>query len=128
MMLRLPLGALVLLTAACTTPPAPLPEAEPWPCSKLVQTAANHAYGLARYRDEQRSVMLFPAGPAMAEYEAETKRLRDEGARLLAALKANDPEADKMPPPPKVALSNMTRERVAAAIEAADACMADAGK
>jgi hypothetical protein len=130
MMMRLLMGAFVFFAAACTLPHKPEPEAgaTAWPCSQQVQDAASLAYGLARFRDEQRTTMLFPAGKAMADYEAETKRLRDEGARLLADLKANNPDADKLPPPRKVALSNITRELVASEIDAADACMASAGK
>jgi hypothetical protein len=133
MTVRLLMGAFLLGAAACTAPGAP-PAAEPapaeaevWACRDAVRDAAAHAYAMARYRDDQRAVMLFPAGPAMAQYEAETQRLRDEGARLLAALKTHDPEAEQAPTQPP-SIPSLSEELVAAKIEAADACMASAGK
>jgi hypothetical protein len=130
MMKRLLTGAVLLAAAACTTPVTPAaPEATaPWACRDVVRGAAVQAYALARFRDDQRAVILLPAGKAVAEYEAETKRLRDEGARLMGVLKANDPEADKLSPPAPVSPETMTEEKVTAGIAAADACVAnDAG-
>jgi hypothetical protein len=130
MMKRLLTGAVLLATVACTTPvtAAAPAEAAPWACRDVVRTAAVQAYAYARFRDDQRAVILLPAGKAVAEYEAETKRLRDEGARLMGVLKANDPEADKLSPPAPVSPETMTEEKVTAGIAAADACVAnDAG-
>ncbi len=129
MMTRLLMGALLLAVAACTTPVAETPAAEdaaPWGCRDIVRGAAVQAYALARFRDDQRAVILLPAGKAVAEYEAETKRLRDEGARLLGVLKANDPDSEALPPPAPVSPNAMTDEKVAAGIAAADACVANA--
>jgi hypothetical protein len=126
---RLMMGALLLAAAACTTPVAETPAAEaasPWACRDVVRGAAVQAYALARFRDDQRAVILLPAGKAVAEYEAETKRLRDEGARLLGVLKANDPDSEALPPPALVSPNAMTDEKVAAGIGAADACVANA--
>ena len=129
MMKRLLTGALLLAAAACTTPvTAAAPEAAtPWACRDTVRTAAVQAYALARFRDDQRAVILLPAGKAVAEYEADTKRFRDEGARLMGVLKANDPAADDLPPPAPVSPNSVTEEKVTAAIAAADACVAGAG-
>jgi hypothetical protein len=128
MILRLLMGALLLAAAACTTPVAETPAevAAPWACRDAVRGAAVQAYALARFRDDQRAVILLPAGKGAAEYEAETKRLRDEGARLLGVLKANDPGSETLPPPPPVSPSAMTDEKVAAGIAAADTCVANA--
>jgi hypothetical protein len=128
MITRLLMGALLLAAAACTTPVAEAPAevAAPWACRDVVRSAAVQAYALARFRDDQRAVILLPAGKAAAEYEAETRRLREEGARLLGLLKVNDPESEALPPPPHVAPSAMTDEKVAAGIAAADACVAKA--
>jgi len=126
---RLLMAAMAFAAAACTTPVAEAPaleEAAPWACRQVVRTAAVQAYALARLRDDQRAVILLPAGKAAAEYEAETKRFRDEGARLMAVLKANDPEADKLPPPAPVSPGALTEEKVTAGIAAADACVANA--
>ena|SRR3990167_9680442 len=128
MIARLSVGALVLLSAACTTPVAPAPEPGAWPCSSLVQDAASRSYGLARYRDDQRAVMLFPAGPAMAQYEAETAHHRAEGARLLALLKANILYTDRLPPPEPLVLSSLNEPDVTARVAEADACVAGAAK
>jgi len=126
MITRLLMGALVFVSAACTTPVPQTPAPEAWACRDVVRTAAVQAYALARFRDDQRAVILLPAGKAVAEYEAETKRQREDGARLIGALKANDPEADSLPPPPAVSPGTMTGEKVAAGIAAAEACMARA--
>jgi len=129
MMKRLLTGAVLLATAACTTPvTATAPEeAAPWACRDTVRGAAVQAYPLAHFRDDQRAVILLPAGKAVAQYEADTKRFRDEGARLMDVLKANDPAADDLPPPPPVSPNSMTEEKLTAAIIAADACVAGAG-
>lgn len=126
MMTRLMMAALVCAVSACASPAEPAPEPEAWACRDGVRGAAVQAYALARFRDDQRAVILLPAGKAAAEYEAETKRLRDEGARLMAALKANDPASDDLPSPAPVLPSAMTDEKVSAGIAAADACMANA--
>jgi hypothetical protein len=130
MITRLLMGALLLGAAACTTPVAEAPAevAAPWACLNVVRGAAVEAYALARFRDDQRAVILLPAGKGAAEYEAETKRLRDEGARLLGVLKANDPDSEALPPPPAVSPRAMTDEKVAAGIAAADACVANAAR
>lgn len=130
MITRLLMAAVLLGATACTTPVADAPTevAAPWACRDVVRGAAVQAYALARFRDDQRAVILLPAGKGAAEYEAETKRLRDEGARLLGVLKANDPESETLPPPPSVSPSAMTDEKVAAGIAAADACVANAVK
>jgi hypothetical protein len=124
---RLMMGALFLAVAACATPVAKAPAAEaaaPWACRDVVRGAAVQAYALARFHDDQRAVILLPAGKAPAEYEAETRRLRDEGAPLLGALKANA-ESETLPPPPPVSPGTMTDEKVATGIAAADACVAN---
>lgn len=126
MITRLVVGALVLGLTACTTPAAEAPAAEAWECRDAVRNAAVRAYALARFRDDQRAVILLPAGKAAAEYEAETKRLRDEGARLMAVLKANDPASDALPPPPAIEPASVTEEMAAAAIGEAYACVAKA--
>lgn len=126
MIARLLMGVLAFGLAACTTPVTEAAAPEPWPCRDVVRTAAVQAYALARFRDDQRAVILLPAGKAMAEYEAETKRLRDEGARLMAVLRANDPEADTLPPPAAVSPETMMSQKVAPGIAAADACVANA--
>jgi len=128
-MKQLMMAALALTATACTTPVAETPTAEvaaPWSCRDVVRGAAVQAYALARFRDDQRAVILLPAGKGAAEYEAETRRLREEGARLLSVLKANDPESEALPPPSPVSPSAMTDEMVAAGIAAADACVANA--
>lgn len=126
MMKRLLTVAVLLAAAACTTPvTAAAPEtAAPWACRDVVRGAAVQAYALARFRDDQRAVILLPAGKSVAEYEAATKRFRDEGARLMGVLRANDPEADDLPPPAPVSPESVTEEKVTAAIAAADACVA----
>ena len=123
---RLLTGALLLVAAGCTTPvtAAAPDDAAPWVCRDLVRGAAVQAYALARFRDDQRAVILLPAGKAVAEYEAETKRVRDAGARLMGVLKANDPAADDLPPPAPVSPNSMTEEKVTADIAAADTCVA----
>ena len=129
MITRLLMAALLLAVGACATPVAETPKAEveaPWACRGVVRGAAVQAYALARFRDDQRAVILLPAGKGAAEYEAETRRLRDEGARLLGVLKANDLESETLPPPPPVSPGAMTDEKVAAGIAAADACVANA--
>ncbi len=126
---RLLIAPMVFAAVACTTPMAEAPargEAAPWACREVVRNAAVQAYALARFRDDQRAVILLPAGKPVAEYEADTKRFRDGGARLMAALKANDPEADKLPPPAPVSPDAMTEEKVTAGFAAADACVANA--
>jgi hypothetical protein len=128
MITRLLMGALVLVSAACTTPVKQTLVRETWTCRDVVRGAAVQAYALARFRDDQRAVILLPSGKAAAEYEAETKRLREDGARLMGVLKANDPEAETLPLPASVSLNAMTGEKVAAATAAADACVAGAGK
>lgn len=130
MITRLLMGALVFLAAACTTAatPAPEPAQAAWACRDVVRDAAVHAYAMARYRDDQRAVIILPAGKEMAAYEGETKRLRSEGARLIGALRANDPQADSLPPPRQIAMPALSDGMVAAKIEAADACVAGAGK
>ena len=125
MITRLLIGAMALTTAACTTPATEPPAPEIWACRDVVQSAAAHAYALARFRDDQRAVILLPAGKAVAEYEAETKRLRDEGARQLAVLKENDPDAGA---PRPVSPDKVTGEKVANVIASADACVAGTGK
>lgn len=129
MMQRVFSAALLLGTAACTTPvtAATTPDADsPWACRDVLRSAVVQAYALARFRDDQRAVILLPAGTAVAEYEAETKRLRDEGGRLMEVLKANDPTADGLPPPAPVSPQTVTEEKVTTAIAAADACVANA--
>jgi hypothetical protein len=123
MTLRLSIGAFVFLAAACTAAPKPAEEAQGWACRDTVREAVSYAYAMAKHRDDQRAVMLFPAGPAMAAYEAETKRLRDEGARLLAALKQHDPAASSLAPlaPPPVA--GLSEALIEEKILNADACM-----
>lgn len=130
MITRLTMAAVLLAATACTTPvaDAPADAAAPWACRDVVRGAAVQAYALARFRDDQRAVILLPAGKGAAEYEAETRRLREEGARLLGVLKASDPASEALPPPPPVAPNAMTDAKVAAAISAADACVANAGK
>ncbi len=128
MITRLVSGALILFVAACAAPGWRTPAAEPWACRDAVRGAAIHAYALARNRDDQRAVILLPAGQAAAAYETETQRLRTEGARLLDVLERYDPEADKLPAPARPTASALTPEQVAARIEAADACVANAGK
>lgn len=130
MITRLLMAAVLLGVTACATPVAETPAeaAAPWACRDAVRGAAVQAYALARFRDDQRAVILLPAGKGAADYEAETKRLRDEGARLLGVLKANDPGSETLPPPAPVSPSAMTDEKVAAGIAAADACVANAVK
>ncbi|WP_291194359.1 hypothetical protein [Hyphomonas sp.] len=128
MITRLMMAAVLLAATACTTPVADAPAevAAPWACRDVVRGAAVQAYALARFRDDQRAVILLPAGKGAAEYEAETNRLRDEGARLLGMLKANDPGSETLPPAAPASPSAMTDEKVAAGIAAADACVANA--
>lgn len=124
MIVRLLMGAAVLAVAACATPvetPAPEMTAEVTACRDIVRSAGMHAYALAKFRDDQRAVILLPAGKAAAEYEAETKRLRDEGARLMAVY----PQAEGMP---AVQPGSATEAEVAARIAEADACLAGEGK
>lgn len=128
MITRLVSGALILFVAACAAPGWRAPAAEPWACRDAVRGAAIHAYALAKNRDDQRAVILLPAGQGAADYEKETQRLRDEGARLLDLLKKYDPEADKLPAPARPAASELNADLVAARIEAADACVAKTGK
>ena len=130
MMKRLLTGGLVLALAACATPvaEAPAPEApaeEVTACRDIVRSAGLQAYSLARHRDDQRAVILLPTGKAVADYEAETKRLRDEGARLLAALAATWPVTGPMPAVPP---GSVTETQVAVRIAEADACLAGDGK
>jgi hypothetical protein len=130
MMTRLLTGGLVLALAACATPvaEAPQPEApaqEVTACRDIVRSAALQAYALAKFRDDQRAVILLPAGKAAAEYEAETKRLRDEGARLMAALEATWPATG---PTPVVQPGSVTEAQVAGRIAEADACLAGGEK
>jgi len=129
MMRRLLSGAVMLVSAGCTTPAtdaAPQPEA--WACRDAVRTAAVQAYALARFSDDRRAVLLLPAGKGAVDYEAATKRLPDEGARLLAVLKSNDPDADTIAPPAPVSPDAMTEVKVAAGIAGADACVAKAAE
>lgn len=129
MMRRLLLAGLALSCAGCTTPvTVSAPQPEPWACRDVVRIAAVQAYALARFRDDQRAVILLPAGKGAADYEAATKRLRDEGARLLAGLKANDPDADTIALPSPVLPEAMTEAKVAAGIAGADACVAKAAE
>ena len=130
MIVRLLKGGLVLALAACATPVAetPAPEApaqEVAACRDIVRSAALQAYSLARYRDDQRAVILLPAGKAAAEYEAETKRLRDEGARLMAAEQATWSATG---PTPAVQPGSVNEAQVAGRIAEADACLAGGGK
>ncbi|WP_353256544.1 hypothetical protein [Hyphomonas sp.] len=128
MITRLVSGALILWVSACAALGVPAPAAEPWACRDAVRSAAIHAYALARNRDDQRAVILLPAGQGAADYEKETQRLRSKGARLLDLLKQYDAEADKLSAPARPAASELNAERVAARIEAADACAAKDGK
>jgi hypothetical protein len=128
MITRLVSGAQILWVSACAAPGVPAPAAEPWACRDAVRSAAIHAYALARNRDNQRAVILLPAGQGAADYEKETQRLRGEGARLLDLLKQYDPEADRLSAPARPAASELNAERVAARVEAADACAAKDGK
>jgi len=129
MIVRLLTGAAVLAVVACATPvetPAPeAPAEEVTTCRDIVRSAGLQAYSLARHRDDQRAVILLPAGKAVADYEAETKRLRDEGARLLAALAATWPVTG---PTPAVPPGSVTETQVAVRIAEADACLAGEGK
>lgn len=125
---RLMMGVLLLAVAACTPPVAEASAAEaaaPWACRDVVRGAAEEAYALARFRDDQRAVILLPAGKAAAGYEPETRLLSDEGVRLLGLLKANA-EPETLPPPFPVSPSAMTDKKVATGIAAADACVANA--
>ena len=66
---RLMMGELFLAVAACTTPVAEAPAAEsaaPWACRDVAGGAAVQAYALARFRDDQRAVILLPAGRVAA--------------------------------------------------------------
>ena len=133
MMTRLLTGGLVLALAACATPvaEAPQPEApaqEVIACRDIIRSAAMHAYALARYRDDQRAVILLPAGKAAAEYEAETKRLRDDGAWLMAELERVYPEAASMPPMPAVQPGSLTQAQVVDRIAEAETCLRSGGK
>lgn len=133
MIVRLLTGGLVLALAACATPvaEAPPPEApaeEVTACREIIRSAAMQAYSLARYRDDQRAVILLPAGKAAAEYEAETKRLRDDGARLMAELESVYPEAAAMPPMPAVPPGSVTEAQVADRIAEAETCLRSGGK
>jgi hypothetical protein len=133
MMARLLMGALVIALAACATPvaEAPAPEApaeETTACRDIVRSAAMQAYALARFRDDQRAVILLPAGKAAAEYEAETARLRDDGAWLMAELERVYPEAAEMPPMPAVRPGSLTEAQVADRIAEAETCLRSSGK
>jgi hypothetical protein len=133
MIARLLTGSLVFALAACATPvaEAPAPEApaeEVTACRDIVRSAAMQAYSLARYRDDQRAVILLPAGKAAAEYEAESRRLRDEGARLMAALETAYPQAAAMPPMPAVPPGSVTEAQVVTRIAEAEACLAGGEK
>lgn len=130
---RLLMGGVVLALAACTTPvaEAPQPEAqaqEVTACRDIVRSAAMQAYALARYRDDQRAVILLPAGKAAAEYEAVTARLRDDGAWLMAELERVYPEAAGMPPMPAVRPGSLTEAQVADRIAEAETCLRSSGK
>lgn len=133
MILRLLMGAVVLAVAACATPvaEAPAPEApaeEVTACRDIIRSAAMQAYSLARYRDDQRAVILLPAGKAAAEYEAETKRLRDDGAWLMAELERVYPEAASMPPLPAVPPGSVSEAQVVDRIAEAETCLRSGGK
>ena len=133
MMTRSMVGALALTLAACATPVAetPAPEApaeEVTACRDIIRSAAMQASSLARYRDDQRAVILLPAGKAAAEYEAETKRLRDEGARLMAELESVYPEAASMPPLPAVPPGSVSEAQVVDRIAEAETCLRSGGK
>jgi hypothetical protein len=122
------MGTVLLAAAACETPETPLPPPEAaagnvTACRDIVRSAGLQAYSLARHRDDQRAVILLPAGKAAADYEAETKRLRDEGARLMAALGATWPVTG---PTPAVPPGSVTEAQVAGRIAEADACLANA--
>lgn len=130
---RLLMGGVVLALAACTTPvaEAPQPEApaqEVTACRDIVRSAAMQAYALARYRDDQRAVILLPAGKAAAEYEAETARLRDDGAWLMAELERVYPEAAEMPPMPAARPGSLTEAQVTDRIAEAETCLRSSGK
>lgn len=133
MIVRLLMGGIVLALAACATQvaEAPAPEApvqEVTACRDIVRSAAMQAYALARYRDDQRAVILLPAGKAAAEYEAETARLRDDGAWLMAELERVYPEVAAMPPMPSVQPGSLTEAQVADRIAEAEACLRSSGK
>jgi uncharacterized protein (DUF2342 family) len=133
MIVRLLTGGLVLALAACASPvaEAPTPEApaeEVTACREIIRSAAMQAYSLARYRDDQRAVILLPAGKAAAEYEAETKRLRDDGAWLMAELERAYPEAAEMPPMPAVQPGSLTQAQVVDRIAEAETCLRSGGK
>ena len=128
MITRLVPGAMIVWLAACAAPGGPSPQAEPWACRDAVRSAAIHAYALARNRDDQRAVILLPAGQGAAEYEAETQGWRREGARLLDLLKTYDPGADKLPAPARPPVSSLTADQVQARVDAADACLVKTGK
>jgi hypothetical protein len=133
MIVRLLTGGLVLALAACATlvAEAPQPEApakEVTACRDIVRSAALQAYSLARYRDDQRVVILLPAGKAAADYEAETKRLRDDGAWLMAELESVYPEAAAMPPMPAVPPGSVTEAQVVDRIAEAETCLRSGGK
>jgi hypothetical protein len=116
---RLFAGAIVIFLSGCITSTANRPVPASGACGKIVQEAGLHAYAHARFRDDQRALMLFPSGAAAAAYEAETQRLRETGKRLLSTSQVVDL--------PIVAPSATTPDDVAARIAAADACLAGTG-
>lgn len=133
MMTRLFTGGLVLALAACATPAAEAPTPETpakqvTACPDIVRSAAMQAYALAKFRDDQRAVILLPAGKAAAEYEAETARLRDDAAWLMAELERVYPEVAAMPPMPSVQPGSLTEAQVADRIAEAEACLRSSGK
>ena len=133
MMTRPMMAALVCAMSACATPVAEAPAREApaeevTACRDIIRSAAMQAYALARYRDDQRAVILLPAGKAAAEYEAETKRLRDDGARLMAELERAYPEAAEMPPMPAVQPGSLTQAQVVDRIAEAETCLRSGGK
>lgn len=121
---RLP-GAMVVSSAVCPLPvTVPVPQPEARVCQDMGGIAAAQASALARFRGDLRAVILLPSGEGTAGYEAATRRLQSEDARLRALLKAGVPDTDTKALPRPVFQETMTEAEVAAGIADADACLA----
>ncbi|MGA1343902.1 MAG: hypothetical protein ACO33A_12860 [Hyphomonas sp.] len=88
MIARLLMEDAVLALAACTSPvQTHAPEAPGGiaACHDIVCSMAMPAAFQVQFHDHQRAVIVLPASTGASGPEAETKKLRDQGARLISA-------------------------------------------